>query len=46
MIGWSGLACALGQRVNHAKSSFHFSKGCPADVRDQIKEALQVPNES
>jgi len=37
---------ALGQRINHEKSSIHFSKGCPQNLRDSIKNNLQVFNES
>ena len=37
---------ASGQRINKDKSSLHFSKGCPQNVRDEIKEILQVHNES
>jgi hypothetical protein len=37
---------ASGQRINREKSSIHFSKGCPGVIRQEIKELLQVPNES
>jgi hypothetical protein len=36
---------ASGQRVNFEKSSIHFSKGCPNAVSEEIKVALNVPNE-
>ena len=37
---------ASGQRINFAKSSIHFSKGCPNTIRESIKVILDVPNES
>ena len=37
---------ASGQRINHEKSSIHFSKGCAQNLRDSIKHNLQVFNES
>lgn len=37
---------ASGQRINHAKSSIFFSKGCPQIVRDEVKSMFQILNES
>jgi hypothetical protein len=37
---------ASGQRINKDKSSVHFSKGCPNLVRAEIKNILQVANET
>uniref|UniRef100_A0A452Y0D7 Uncharacterized protein n=1 Tax=Aegilops tauschii subsp. strangulata TaxID=200361 RepID=A0A452Y0D7_AEGTS len=37
---------ASGQRVNHAKISIFFSKGCPQVIREGVKNNLQVQNES
>jgi hypothetical protein len=37
---------ASGQRINKDKSSIHFSKGCSNLVREDIKQILEVPNES
>uniref|UniRef100_A0A452XZX9 Reverse transcriptase domain-containing protein n=1 Tax=Aegilops tauschii subsp. strangulata TaxID=200361 RepID=A0A452XZX9_AEGTS len=37
---------ASGQRVNHNKSSIFFSKGTQQLVRDNIKNTLNVQNES
>ena len=34
---------ASGQRVNLAKSSIHFSKGCPNSIREAMKITLEVP---
>ena len=42
-----GTYCgASGQKVNNAKSSIVFSKGCPQIVRDGVKTKLQVHNEA
>ena len=35
-----------GQCINHSKSSIYFSKGVPDPVRQEIKEVLNVPNET
>ena len=37
---------ASGQRVNLSKSSIFFSKGCPNNKKEVIKNILVVPNES
>lgn len=37
---------ASGQRVNLNKSSIHFGKGCPDQIRGDMKSVLQVSNES
>ncbi|XP_073363635.1 uncharacterized protein [Aegilops tauschii subsp. strangulata] len=37
---------ATGQCINHAKSSIYFIKGVPDSVRQEIKEALNIPNET
>jgi hypothetical protein len=37
---------ASGQQINLDKSSIHFAKGCRQDVRDDIKEILNVQKES
>ena len=37
---------ASGQRINTSKSSIFFSKGCPTTIKDEIKNILNVPNES
>uniref|UniRef100_A0A453IJD2 Reverse transcriptase domain-containing protein n=1 Tax=Aegilops tauschii subsp. strangulata TaxID=200361 RepID=A0A453IJD2_AEGTS len=37
---------ASGQRINHDKSSIFFSKGCPQERRVNIKNTLNVHNES
>lgn len=37
---------ASGQRVNHEKYSNFFTKGCAQVKRDNIKNPLQVHNES
>ena len=37
---------ASGQRINLDKSSVYFSKGCPESIRNEIKERLNVHNES
>jgi hypothetical protein len=37
---------ALGQKVNLAKSSIFFSKGCPEAVLQQVKSILNVTTES
>ena len=37
---------ASGQRVNYDKSSIFFSKGCPETLRVEIKNILNVQNES
>ncbi|XP_020153536.1 uncharacterized protein [Aegilops tauschii subsp. strangulata] len=37
---------ATGQRINYSKSSIFFSKGVPDSVRREIKEILNVPNET
>jgi hypothetical protein len=37
---------ASGQRINSSKSSIFFSKGCPANVKTEIKGILNVPNET
>lgn len=31
-----------GQRINPAKSSIYFSKGCPENIRDEAKNDLNV----
>ena len=36
---------ASGQRINLAKSSVFFSKGCPENLREEIKVVLDVQNE-
>jgi predicted metalloendopeptidase len=37
---------ASGQQINLDKYSIHFAKGCRQDVRDDIKEILNVQKES
>ena len=37
---------ASGQRIHNEKSSIFFSKGCPPQLRETIKNNLQVQNES
>ena len=37
---------ASGQRINFAKSSIYFSKGVPKNVKMEIKNILNVPNET
>uniref|UniRef100_A0A453II97 Reverse transcriptase domain-containing protein n=1 Tax=Aegilops tauschii subsp. strangulata TaxID=200361 RepID=A0A453II97_AEGTS len=37
---------ASGQRINHEKSSIFFSEGCPQVRRDEVKQILNVHNES
>ena len=37
---------ASGQRVNLDKSSVFFSKGCPGNIRQLVKDVLHVPNET
>ena len=37
---------ATGQRINFDKSSIFFSKGVPEAVRNDIKNMLNVPNET
>ena len=37
---------ASGQRINNEKSSIYFSKGCPQEMRDNIKQNLNMHNES
>uniref|UniRef100_A0A453ECS1 Reverse transcriptase domain-containing protein n=1 Tax=Aegilops tauschii subsp. strangulata TaxID=200361 RepID=A0A453ECS1_AEGTS len=37
---------ASGQRINHDKSSIFFSKGCLGQVREAVKNSLQVHNET
>jgi hypothetical protein len=37
---------ASGQRVNRDKSSIFFSKGCPGSVKEGVKVALDVHNET
>ena len=37
---------ASGQRINLDKSSVYFSKGCLESIRNEIKERLNVHNES
>jgi hypothetical protein len=37
---------ASGQRINRDKSSIHFSKRCPANVKESVKIALDVHSES
>ena len=37
---------ATGQHINYSKSSIYFSKGVPDSVRGEIKETLNVPNET
>ena len=37
---------ASGQRINPVKSTIFFSKGCPNVLRGEIKEILNVPNET
>ena len=37
---------ALGQRVNNAKSSIFFSKGFPQSLKQDVKNVLDVHNES
>ena len=37
---------ASGQRINHDKSSIFFSKCCPTNLKEEIKNSLQVHNES
>ena len=35
-----------GQRINNEKSSIFFSKGCPVQLKESIKQNLHVQNES
>lgn len=35
-----------GQRVNPAKSSIFFSKGCARTVQGEVNDIMQVPNET
>lgn len=37
---------ASGQRINHEKSSIFFSKGCPESIKEEVKNSLNVQNES
>ena len=37
---------ASGQRINHAKLSIFFSRGCPQATREGVKDSLQVHNET
>ena len=37
---------ASGQRVNLSKSSVFFSKGCPNNLRNEVKQVLNITNES
>ena len=37
---------ASGQQINNEKSSIFFSKGCPVQMREIVKNNLQVHNES
>ena len=37
---------ASSQRVNRDKSSIFFSKGCPQNVKEEVKMLLNVQNES
>jgi hypothetical protein len=37
---------ALGQRINMDKSSIFFSKGCPAVLKESIKNTLEVQRET
>ena len=37
---------ASGLRVNHSKSSIFFSKGCQNNLRTEVKQALNITNES
>ena len=37
---------ASGQRINNDKSSIYFGKGCQEPVRQQIKDVLEVDNET
>ena len=37
---------ASGQRINNEKSSIFFSKRCPQTVKDEVKQILNVTNES
>ena len=37
---------ASGQRINNDKSSIFFSKGVPENARVEIKDLLNVPNET
>ena len=37
---------ASGRKINHDKSSVFFSKGCPNNLRTEVKEALNITNES
>ena len=39
-------SAASGQRINNSKSSTYFCKGCPQNLRDEMKQTLQVQNES
>ena len=36
---------ASGQHINREKSSIFFSKGCPENLREEIKVVLDVQNE-
>ena len=37
---------ASGQRINLSKSSVFFSKGCPSLLKTELKNALNITNES
>uniref|UniRef100_A0A453DS71 Uncharacterized protein n=1 Tax=Aegilops tauschii subsp. strangulata TaxID=200361 RepID=A0A453DS71_AEGTS len=37
---------ASGERINNEKSSIFFSKGCPVQLKESIKQNLHVQNES
>ena len=37
---------ASGQRINNKKSSIFFSKGCPDSIKEEVKNSLNVQNES
>ena len=37
---------ASGQRINLSKSSVFFSKGCPSLLKTEVKNALNITNES
>ena len=36
---------ASAQRINNSKSSAYFSKGCPANVKNEVKRVMNVQNE-
>ena len=42
----NNYCAALGQRVNNAKSSIFFSKGFPQSLKQDVKNLLDVHNES